>query len=614
MKKEILRQNKLLYFSAAIVATSTFLTIVVLTPLLGSNYMILTNKGAYIITPITYLISPKIDTILLQILNTIFIATLIILYKEKLHKYQTILLLIYFTSLVILLSYQIIYRINYQTSAIMAISTTAISYFLLLYLAFIKRMPTSKDLLYWTSFLLTIIFFIIEFLTLIYQTLFYLNIDLPILRDFKYYDMLFFYAFYLLNPFFLMVFLFSWVLLPLTNDFREELKDIKIKTSSKWVDLILNKHVEYVGLTIGLLYAVLLGSSLYFPWLNPTGKYVGVDAIIRYHPHLMKMVKGAGLRFALSSDRPLFYAVTYFLAKKFGVVRVVKLMPLACCIFFILATYIFAKVLFKDNKKLVALTTLLTPFSINTTMAIFAGLYTNWTAYSVGFIALALILKSEEKLFLLPLGILLLLANVLIHPYQACVIIGSFAVYTLLLTNDFIKRKRVKLFIICLITTIIVASIAYYSIITFKGIRHAIVRQGIGLIRAFFHKLLSLNYFTKSWWHGLFFNTYNYGIGSFINIPAYLLGTIGVIKTKFKYDKLLIAWLMTVSGLAFVVPYNRYMYVLPFHLYLATGTYYIFQKISKINHKLSLILTLTLILINMNYAMRYVLWVIGILF
>ena len=601
-------------FCSLILSLIIILTAMLVVSALGSKYIILTYIGTYSISPILYLASPKVDVILLEVLNIIFIVTLFELTRRAVSRVEVCIVLTYLGIISIVLANHLFYESPYVNNVIVAIIETTISIMFFVYLTKVRKALSFKAVLCWTLRFTALALFIVELLGLIYQTLLCLGVDLPIIRAFRFYDMLILYAFHLLNPLLLLLFLFSWTLLPLIGKVRAELREINIKTGVKIIDHVLNKHIEIIGLAIGLFYATLLGSVPYLPWLNPSGRYVGVDAVTRYHPHLTRMVRGEGLSFALSSDRPLFYAVTYYLAKYFGVVPVVKAMPLACSVMFTIATFFLARVLF-NNKWLVALATVLTPASINTTMAIFAGLYANWTAFALVFFSISLILKSEERMYLLPLGIILLFATAGVHPYQWAVVVITLILYTVMQLGNVIRRRKVsKLFIVCLLTILITLAFTAFIIFAFKDIRRVFRSYSRSLPQAFYKRLMSLSYFDEKWWRGMLFFTYNYGIGAFINVPAHVLSTLGFLRYKFKYDKLLIAWLVGVSALAFIIPYNRYMYVLPFHLYLALGVYAVFDFFKKVDHKVALVIMLILVFVQLNYATRYILWVARTLF
>ena len=613
MSKSLKANKSELICSLALSLVIILMTLLTISAL-GSKYTILTYIGTYSISPVSYLVSPRVDIVLSEALNATFVVALLLSIRRIVDRVEVCVMLAYLGVVLTILVGHISYKSLYIDSVVIVAVETTISIGLLAYFVRVRRFSSLKAVLRRSLYFVVLALFIVESFGLIYQTLLCLGVDMPIVRVFRFYDMIAFYAFYLLNSPLLTLFLFSWTLLPLMGNYRVEFENFQVKTRLKRVNSVLNRHVEVISLIVGLFYAILLGSTPYLPWLNPTGKYVGVDAVVRYHPHLMRMVRGEGLAFAISSDRPLFYAITYYLAKVFGVKPLIRAMPLVCNVMFTIATFIFAKTLF-NNRWLVALATVLTPASINTTMAIFAGLYANWTAYTLGFLSFSLILRSEKKIYLLPLGILLFFATAGTHPYQWAVMMVVLTLYTMMQLGNIIKKKRAnKLFIACLVTILTTSAFTAFILLNFKDVRRVLYSYGRRLPVSFYRRLGNFNYFNEQWWESMFLFTYNYGIGAFINLPAHVLSTLGFLRYKFKYDKLLIAWLMAISALAFIVPYNRYMYALPFHLYLALGVYFVFTLFMKFDHGIALIVVLSLTLVQLNYAIRYVLWTSRTLF
>ena len=555
------------YLEALLLAFLTILAVEFTVVEFGSVYSILTPGGHHIIPPYFYMLNFKQD------LWAYYLASLalsILLIKRDFKKGIVIFLITVPLAFPVIMGNRII---------------PLLYYFLILAIIWKSFKEVFKEY----TLIVALTFVSIEALALIANVLISLNIRPGPLIYTYFFDLVTFYSFFPLNGPLLAIFLFSWIIPFILHGYN---------TKAKRFSFIDPK----IALVISLISAAFLGLMPYFPWLNPKEKLIGVDAVIRYSPHLKKMLSGAEIRFAIRSDRPLMYLMMYYMGLYLGVSKTVKIMPFLCSVFFSFSSYILAKELFK-KKEIVSLATILAPFSTITTMGVFAGLYTNWFAYSFSFLTLAFILKSlRSKRMLIP-ATLFIIITMGYHPYHWGAFTASLvlAFIIILITGIYRKNTRtIKKSTVFLLPALI-SLLLFFSIIYLKW------RNPLSHFMVFFPSKYLLitrhpfQLFNSGWWSSLFFFTYNYGIGSFVNLPLYIISIIGTIRLNPEdpKDSILISWLIAVSIMITANPYNRFLYVLPTFLYEVKG-------LEQFSSKRGLLYYFSLQ--QLNYAIRFVRW------
>ena len=224
----------------------------------------------------------------------------------------------------------------------------------------------------------------------------------------------------------------------------------------KWFRLF---HHHLTLLTMGMVAAFFLGVIPYRPDLNPNGNPVGVDFhyYVEWVTPMLQRPFGDALSYAMgpadSGSRPLILIPIYLaaLSRLVSIVQVVEALAAILGPLLVLSIFIFAREFFQSSK-LAGIAALVTAFSFNITVGIWAGYYANMLALAIGYLFLTVLVRyyrqrSHARLVLLCIGSLALLLS---HPLTWLIIlvtVSVFAFATWMQNHDFTLTRLVILLV-----------------------------------------------------------------------------------------------------------------------------------------------------------------------
>ena len=242
------------YYKETIIALNIFMLLVSIVNSLSLAFTFLTPRGSFKVA--LYIYIGNYTTIMILILNIVLVAWLIL--KLKIKTIPLILPL----SIVLL----------YQEYSLFILSVTAS---LTLAILFKRQLKISIQKI--ITVLLTI-FLIIETGTFIEYMLYIFKIaDVSFFQKFH---IAFFYALYPLVPALYLIMLFSYL---------SYFALFNVKLNNKNVELKIGRRTYIILVSLVFALATFFGIAIYLPTLNPRGRYIGVDPLLRYIPHLRLM-------------------------------------------------------------------------------------------------------------------------------------------------------------------------------------------------------------------------------------------------------------------------------------------------------------------------------------
>ena len=307
-----------------------------------------------------------------------------------------------------------------------------------------------------------------------------------------------------------------------------------------------------------LVLSVVIGISLwyvvYFSKLNPTGRFIGVDPVTRYYPHLIKILKSSDQLKAvlkIGYDRPLHYLIMWALAQVLDPVTTVKVLLLICLVLYPISVYLSTKVLL--GEEYAGLAAILSSISYTTTTGIFGGLYSNWMCLSTSLLsALALKKWLEERKYWLGPWLLATIVSILLHAYMGAVLLASLALTSLaiiVLKKDKFSRLNALAVLVITILLGLAAWILVPRVIvgnTMLWYRRLVMVIGTGRI------------FDGGWWDDFSFALYNYAATSGLDAVGWILALVGVLSMRLRRveDSIQCFWTLVAGGLSVLAPRN----------------------------------------------------------
>src|SRR5207249_4599813 len=160
----------------------------------------------------------------------------------------------------------------------------------------------------------------------------------------------------------------------------------------------------FVLLAIGVVSSCLLAFTPYRPDVNPNALPVGIDApeYIQWVSQMLQRPVPDALAYAFSQasrgSRPLSLLFPYAISNLFGVGAdvSVKSYPLLLGPLLVLSSFLFV-FLGHGDKRLAALAGLMTAFSFQLTVGIWAGYYANWLALAESYLLLGILLRFYKS-------------------------------------------------------------------------------------------------------------------------------------------------------------------------------------------------------------------------
>ncbi len=369
-------------------------------------------------------------------------------------------------------------------------------------------------------------------------------------------------------------------------------------------------------LLVAVTAAILLAIVPYRPDLNPTATPVGVDAhfYIEWITQMLQRPPVGALSYAMGiasqGSRPLLLVPMYLAVStgRITVIQTVESLPAFLGPLLALSVFLFVRE-GQQNEKMAGLAAILSVFSFNTTVGIWAGFYANWLALVEVFLFLAVLLgfsrsPSNTKLFILTI---LSLSILLTHPWTWVIVLLVTTVFIGSLWKDTRKTILVRCLVLILIINVLVdfaKNQIFGSLVAAQDASMSLSHSGVSQSLGFWPNIIS----------GLFF-AYD---GLLANAILLGLSLIAIFYLKFQnqFERLLILW-VALSSLPF--PFlssllqTRILYNLPFSTLTTIGLILAIPQIG--NKTLHSNLTLLLVvLLSANYVLKTVTSLVAIPF
>ena len=422
------------------------------------------------------------------------------------------------------------------------------------------------------------------------------------------------------SPTLLILLLYSWVprlALSFDNKFSNRLNNIFkwLKQSfSSLTSEVPPNSVNRFALTnrprlllgIAIASAILLALVPYRPNLNPTMTPVGVDThyYIEWLNQMLQLSPAGAFSYAIGNasygSRPLILIPIYLVVST-GVVstiRAVEFLPAVIGPLVALSTFVFVRE-GQKSEKLAGVVSLLSAFSFNATVGMWAGFFANWLAIAEAYIFLTLLLRflrtmSRRGFVLLTL---MSIAMFLTHPWTGMVVLTVASVFVLSVWRDSRQIILAKaLFVLLSMTTVIyVTKIVFVEGLSTAQYTSATV-SGSGVSQLF------------SFWPNIVYSLFVYFDGLFGNAMLLGLSIVAVISLRFldRFERLLALW-VAIGSIPFAFLESglqvRILYDLPLPVLASMGLLLLIRPAGNRTLHSSLALLLVFLL-STNYALR----------
>jgi hypothetical protein len=438
------------------------------------------------------------------------------------------------------------------------------------------------------------------------------------------FDFQLFNVLYPLTSWLLLLFLYSWIWIPALKYAFQRVAALKRLSSSfkrstflPVQDTIsarkLNRRHLALGLILSSVTAVFIA---YYPYINLSNSIlVGSDSVEYYSWLKQFMLKGPLTAFG--TDRPLPNLLMYSIQWTTGLPpeTVVRIMPMILAVLLNLAVFWFVKQGTKDER--MALTaSVLSTFSFQTTVGLFAYFVANWLAIIESLLMLVFLMKSFEKQSwkYAAASALTGFAVLLTHPYTWDVLMAILVFYlawTLFRRKPDRKLQIVSLFF--LLASNLVFYIAYTLAPFGKGVSSGAGTASSVLSSISISNLLNLQNnlasMVQSFVGGLF--------GNPLLILLAVAGTLSMFNLTKTFNRIMLLWIIVPSlAILAVSPdpyYYRFIYLIPIQIQAAAGLHWTLDRLGHTRSSLEtdrtlrtapiLIATLVLLLL-LNFALR----------
>jgi len=412
-------------------------------------------------------------------------------------------------------------------------------------------------------------------------------------------EMQFFNIAYGATPLLLLMLLFAWILFPILktvflrfslrpgsavfSDRRESVEEKGgFSSGPAWLQLL-----SKFGPKLLLFLSLILGAYLvYYPYFYEE-RLLGVDTARFYYPKLLEMNDWASVGVTLIGEaRAPYLLLLFFLKMATGLdpLFIVKIGPAFPAVLLALSSYIFLRVATKDEW-LAAVGSILSVFSIHTTVGMFAGIFTNWLAMSEVMLFFAFFLKGSEvgyrsrwTTLTLAMSFVLLFT----HGWTWGVVM---AITMVCLSLTFLRwridaARGLELKKEFVFAVVVLALCATPILLVFLAL--PLIPLSVGAIAAVssgYTEVLgsmSLSFLGDVW--TVLVSTIAYYVGGFFGNPIiYLLGFLGVsrlLRAGSCSSRILFSWLALISAGSVLVDswYQwRLLYLLPFQVFALFG-------------------------------------------
>src|SRR3989449_4225309 len=281
------------------------------------------------------------------------------------------------------------------------------------------------------------------------------------------------------SPAFLIILLYTWVpelAVSFDNKFSKRLKTYfnwlaqslsylrhRIPSDSVRTFALTDRPRLLLGLAV--IMAVLLGLVPYRPELNPAMTPVGVDAhyYIEWVNAMLQQSPWGAFSYALGSasfgSRPLLLIPIYLVVVTgiITTVQAVEFLPAILGPLLALSIFLFVRE-GQQNERMAGVASLLSVFSFNATVGIWAGFYANWLAVAEAYLFLAVLLSffraaTKSKFVILTA---LSLSILLTHPCTGVMVLTVAAVFVVSIWRDARKTILVKPILLFLAINLVV--------------------------------------------------------------------------------------------------------------------------------------------------------------
>jgi hypothetical protein len=422
-------------------------------------------------------------------------------------------------------------------------------------------------------------------------------------------DVNIFYSSYQLIGFLLLFFLFAWVWAPLPMlyqrlkarvksarrsktisrppDREEAQRKVRLNSQRSKQARLLYRWLPRAGAALACLlgaYAVEL-PYLHSAWIHL--KPIGVDAA--FYTRILSETSTPDQLFALmvSEPRALYIALLYTTRSLTGMTTeaTVTVGPAVLLVLLAAATYLFAAAALRDER-LASLASALSVFSVQTTVGIYAGIYTNWLALAevAVFYALLVMWTSKGRKRHLVGAILVSILLLFTHLWTWPFLLAALACQTLLVsasTGRKLKRARIEyreLFSVSMIAgtsiTIAVLVMLYTSPSGLSGVLAGVISysQLVKSVQIQYLANLALV---------LFMTLTRYVGGFFANGFLFALSILGAWEARRysgTFQRVLFSWLLVSSILTVLIEPQfqwRVLFLVPYCLSASLGVHFL---------------------------------------
>ena len=313
---------------------------------------------------------------------------------------------------------------------------------------------------------------------------------------------------------------------------------------------------RYGGLA-GALLAFVFGALLFAPWLNPSGRIVGVDPSHFYGLWFAEARRDIVGTLWRRFDRPLFIVLLWLLGGVLGVEYGLRVLVVFGLVFWVLSVYLFVREFFGGG--LAGFAGLLAPVSFNFNVVLHAGYYNNLLASGVFLLSLVYLRRWLEGRSRWWVWFLLFEAGVFLHGYM-----GLFFGVVLVLYGLRGLGEEGRLYLGLGLLGVLES---FWRVSGYAG--GAVARNVGGW------------WFSGLWWENVVFTVFNCAPGAAVEPWGWVLAVVGGILAG---DALLNSWLVVGGGLSLFAGYGdwvlrqRAIFAVPVPVYEAVGFRWVYGR------------------------------------
>jgi len=421
------------------------------------------------------------------------------------------------------------------------------------------------------------------------------------------------------SPAFLIILLYTWVprlAVSFDNKFSK-----RLKTYFNW----LAQSLSFLGhripsdsihrfaltdrprllLALAMVMAMLLALVPYRPNLNPSMTPVGVDAqyYIEWVNAMLQLSPAGAFSYAMGSasfgSRPLLLLPIYLVVsiRVITTVQAVELLPAVLGPLLALSTFLFVRE-GQQSERMAGVASLLSIFSFNATVGMWAGFYANWLALAEAYLFLALLMgffrtaTISKYVILTVLSISLLLT----YPWIWAMALTVAAIFVVSVWRDVSKAILVKPLLLLLAINIVVdvaKSVLFGGLVAAQDVSSSLSGASVSSSLGFWPNIINA-----------LFVYYDGLLGNAILLGFSLVAML-YIRFHDKFERLLTSWIVIVS---LILPLYggggqaRFIYDLPFPVLTSIGLLIVIRPIGNrtLHSNLAFLLVL---LLSANYAL-----------